>query len=324
MSFVSKVETKYRIIIALKKIIVCADFKTMEKKFQNQGVEKDSIKRYFEIFKKLRDKNQLKEPEKNIDYWNKKEWTEFTSFLDKFHNVPTKTQIRKETWKLPATPEGAEKVGENSHWVVYKVEEWKAIKTLGTRNWCIVRDKDTAEEYLKKDDYYIALSKDRSYKIKDVSDTVIYEDPLHKIAVQHMLNGKDYWDAHNKNFENPPPYFPKCIKKEWSEKKQIDLVTSVSDGIKFIQNPSENVQLEAVKKYGYAIKYIIEKGIVPSEDVQLTAVKQDGNAIQYIKKPSENVQMESIKQTADAYACMVRHNILPSKKVTELYHKLYR
>jgi len=57
---------------------------------------------------------------------------------------------------------------------------------------------------------------------------------------------------------------------------QLAAVTHSSGlAIKFIENPSEAVQLAAVTQKGVAIRYI-EK---PSEAVQLTAIKQDRDAL---------------------------------------------
>ena len=53
--------------------------------------------------------------------------------------------------------------------------------------------------------------------------------------------------------------------------------------IQFIDNPSEEVQLAAVKMFGSSIKHIQN----PSERVQLAAVKKFGNSIQYIQNPTE-------------------------------------
>ena len=54
---------------------------------------------------------------------------------------------------------------------------------------------------------------------------------------------------------------------------------------------NEEVQLEAVKQNGYAIKYIEN----PTEEVQLAAVKQNGNAIRFIENPYESVIKEVCK-----------------------------
>jgi hypothetical protein len=77
--------------------------------------------------------------------------------------------------------------------------------------------------------------------------------------------------------------------------------------IQFIKNPSEEVQLAAVKQNGYAIQYIQN----PSEKSQLTAVNDYGNAIQFIKNPSEEVQLAAVKQ--DGYAIQYIKN--PSEEV---------
>ena len=56
--------------------------------------------------------------------------------------------------------------------------------------------------------------------------------------------------------------------------------------IKYIKNPSEEIQIEAVRKNGYAIRFIKN----PSEEIQIEAVKENGYAIEYIKNPTEKVQ----------------------------------
>ena len=56
--------------------------------------------------------------------------------------------------------------------------------------------------------------------------------------------------------------------------------------IKFIDNPSEEVQLAAVKKNPYSIQFIKN----PSERLQLAAVEQDPYSILYIENPTEKVK----------------------------------
>jgi DNA-dependent RNA polymerase auxiliary subunit epsilon len=56
--------------------------------------------------------------------------------------------------------------------------------------------------------------------------------------------------------------------------------------IQFIDNPSEEVQLAAVKENGYSIKFIDN----PSEEVQLAAVKENGYSIKFIDNPSGKVK----------------------------------
>jgi hypothetical protein len=56
--------------------------------------------------------------------------------------------------------------------------------------------------------------------------------------------------------------------------------------IQFINNPTEKVQLAAVRKNTYSIRHIKN----PTEKVQLVAIKQYPYSIQYIKNPSERTQ----------------------------------
>jgi hypothetical protein len=78
----------------------------------------------------------------------------------------------------------------------------------------------------------------------------------------------------------------------WSEEEQIKYVQEKYDNIKNIQNPSEAVQLAAVKQHSRAI-YFIEN---PSEAVQMEAVSKDPGSIAFIKRPSEAVQMKAVQK----------------------------
>ncbi len=72
-----------------------------------------------------------------------------------------------------------------------------------------------------------------------------------------------------------------------SEKLQLAAIRENAWAIKYIKKPSKEAQLAAVKQNGEIIGEIDN----PSKEIQLAAVKQNGNAIYYIKKPSEEVQL---------------------------------
>jgi hypothetical protein len=74
-----------------------------------------------------------------------------------------------------------------------------------------------------------------------------------------------------------------------NEAEQLDDVSYDGCAIEHIKNPSEVVQLAAVKQTGLAMYHIIKKGIVPSEAVQLAAVNQSLWALSFIKSPSQVV-----------------------------------
>jgi hypothetical protein len=81
-----------------------------------------------------------------------------------------------------------------------------------------------------------------------------------------------------------------------SEAVQLAAVKSNGNAIEYIKNPSEAVQLAAVKSNGRAIRHVN----TPSEAVQLAAVKSNGYAIGYIKNPSEAVQLAAVKDDGNA------------------------
>ena len=59
---------------------------------------------------------------------------------------------------------------------------------------------------------------------------------------------------------------------------------------KFINDVTEEEQIEAVQKNGYDIRYISN----PSEKVQLIAIQQEGAIIKHIENPSEKVQLAAV------------------------------
>ena len=196
-----------RVLAVLKKLIVLSDFKTAKTKFASQGIDKDIIDSYFKKFKEVRDQNKIKETEKkNIDTWASKPWKDFKGFVDNLEATVSKTQTKKQPWKL-STPEGATKVAENSEWVIYLIEDFEASKKLGTRNWCISRDKSAWYDHTEPDEdypdveqyiFYFALSKTKSYKEigKSENNKITYEDPWHRIAFEvHWNNVIVYWNA---------------------------------------------------------------------------------------------------------------------------------
>jgi hypothetical protein len=70
------------------------------------------------------------------------------------------------------------------------------------------------------------------------------------------------------------------------EMKQVAMVQEDPSSIQYIENPSERVQLAAVKKLGNSIRFIEN----PSEEVQLAAVKKNPRVIRHIKNPTQKVK----------------------------------
>ena len=100
-----------------------------------------------------------------------------------------------------------------------------------------------------------------------------------------------------------------------SEEVQLSVVNDNARNIEFIDNPSEEAQIAAVKQYSSTIKYIIAKGIVPSKEYQLAAASTDGNTIYYIDNPSEEVQLAAVKEYGMTIKYIIEKGIVPSEEV---------
>ena len=194
----NKKEGQLKLVAALSKIIVKSDFKTVEKKFLDQGIVKEEVKNYLDSFKKLRDANRISDKsKKDIEYWGKKEFTQFKDFVDTLTASKSKSKMKKSVHKEAMNIDGAKLVAENADWLVYRIYEYGACKLLGSRNWCIVRDEDywldyTDTEYQEPDEllnnFYFILAKDRP------------EDQWYKIAIQaDCTSDITVWDALDKS-----------------------------------------------------------------------------------------------------------------------------
>lgn len=92
-----------------------------------------------------------------------------------------------------------------------------------------------------------------------------------------------------------------------NEEYKLFIVKNNGTNIKYIKNPSKNVQIEAVKDTVFAIKYIENL----HEDVALMCVKSSWNALELIKEPSDNVIEEAIKTKGWA----IKYITNPSEKL---------
>lgn len=169
-------------LLKILKVIV-ADFKTVQKKFEQQGIEKDTVKKYLDLFKSLRDGHKLKPNEKDIETWGKKQFEEFQSFLD------DKAEEKKHVRKLKEI-EGATLVTENEDWLVYNITSYEAAKKYGDEtHWCITQEHHWKSLSQRNNFYYI------------ISKNLDSQSPWFKIAVQVERNGKIvFWDASDKSY----------------------------------------------------------------------------------------------------------------------------
>ena len=184
INFFSQVKNKYS--------LVTADFKSVEKKFVDQGIEEPLVKDYLSKFKSLRDKNKLSGDEKNIDVWAKKSFEEFREKLDELSKEKTKTAKKKE-----ARTEGAKLIAENEGWRVYEISNHKAAMAYGAdTKWCITQaDGRQYNSHSDTNNIYYLLSKTLNTR----------ENTWAKIALLVDTKGnKTYWDVLDQDHESVP------------------------------------------------------------------------------------------------------------------------
>jgi len=182
--------------------LIIADFKAVKQKFLKQGIEEKQVDSYLGEFKKFRDNHRIKEmQDRDIDYWGGKDFVLLENFIDQLKQTPSKTTQRKIDEE-----KGYETVEENSEWVIYRIYNFEAAQKLGTRNWCIVRNRMDWDSMSELYDFYFAISKVKSNKGKELSSDKSrrgfdYEDPWHIMALQVDSSGKKiWWNAHDKSF----------------------------------------------------------------------------------------------------------------------------
>lgn len=108
---------------------------------------------------------------------------------------------------------------------------------------------------------------------------------------------------------------------------------------KYINNPSKEVQLYAIKLGAWVIEYIknpcfeaqkmaveYDGGLIssisnPNEQIQLLAVKQNGLSIKYIKNPSKEVQLQAINNFSHEASFIIY--CLPKITDFQVLYKLY-
>jgi hypothetical protein len=132
----------------------------------------------------------------------------------------------------------------------------------------------------------------------------MFESPIADLKVREIL-------AKLKNGE-----------RDFTDEEWLDLIKVCgSQYFKYIENPSEEFKLKALKQNNVCYKYIND----PSIELQLDFVKQDGKNISIIEDPSEIVQIEAVKNL-NYDPCRNEGHIvdkyITSTKAKELFEKI--
>ena len=252
---------------------------------------------------------------------------------------------------------GGKVVFKNNNWVILVPKTLESSVVFGDdTNWCTTAPNGEMYKYYKKEyggKYFINLNVQtgdlyqfhfESNQIMDSDDSevefqdIINDDSVKKFYLNYLYSQLNISKKpHNlvyiivKNYDNVPEYIQIMgIQYEMritdfknpTEKVQLMAIKDHPLDIKYIEKPSEKVKLAAVKQNSYALHYIknpteemkleavkhngnsIEYIKNPTEEMQLIAVNYDGYALQYIKNPSEKVQMAAIKQNGKSIVCI--------------------
>ena len=200
--------------------------------------------------------------------------------------------------------------------MIPKTEEAAKFYGRGTR-WCTAADKDNRFDYYNKQGpLYDIIFRGSGVKWQFHFETGQFMDeqdlPLHPALVKSVsgLFSSDNWMSTVERFGRAIRYIDNP-----SEAMQMTAVESNGNAIEYIETPSEAIQLAAVKTDGYAIRHIEN----PSEAIQLAAVKNDGLAIGYIENPSEAIQLAAVRDRWSA----IRHIKNPSEAAQLAAVKIY-
>jgi len=236
---------KLKLITALYNIVIKADFKTTEKKFLEQGIDKETIENYFIGFKRVRDDNKIRNvDDKNIDLWGSKPFAEFSDFVDHLLGEKSIRQQKKSIHKEALKIEGADLVADDDNWVVYFVKTYEASEKLGSRNWCIVREKEHWTNYASKMFFYYFLSKKLGK-----------EEQWFKIAkaINKSDCGVSYWDNNDKEFKQAPSSLKLPDIKDWIYKlgnnvNRVNDLNELPDGIVMERLVLKDIDVKSLPK----------------------------------------------------------------------------
>ena len=187
-------------------------FKEFITKFSNQD---ERINDYVDKFKLLKTRNKIKGVEADIDYWIKKDFDTFRTFVDSFDEtkIKSRNEVKKEAYKNI--------VRANDEYVIIKVDTAEDAYALGKGTaWCIASgNKKDAEEmfdqYTAHSDMYFAIKKNLGevgmYEVVHGAfggdhdgEAMIYPH-WDKIAIQIEKDGITYYNTGDMKYKELPP-----------------------------------------------------------------------------------------------------------------------
>lgn len=315
-----KLAKKIGLTEATKRPDLMEGYKEVKQKFISAGTPIDDVSKVLSSFKDLVDRNQVKGDERNIDWWGKKSFDEFKSFVDDKVREKSKTQIKRKK----ITGKSINLI-DNEDWLVVIPLDKDASCFYGKHSdWCTTKanqayfekyfyDKDVILIYClnKKTGGMWAISAQ-----KDLDETELFDKNDKSINKEEFknqtgLDSKKLIDLalshYSKIDGSKKPYREALVRLEsvkWNElyrrSSQIESDIVLSGARMYYgsyleavgDDASEEAKLAAVKAQPSSIQFLEH----PSETIQLAAVRGDGSCIEFIDKPSEAVQLAALEE----------------------------
>jgi len=234
-------------------------------------------------------------PANNRDINQFKDMTSFLNLMDQYAEKKTGNEMKSEEEQALIKSGQAVLYKDTGKFkiVIPKTEEAAKYYGEGTK-WCTAGDNNNRFDYYNKfGPLYDIIFRGSGVKWQFHFETAQFMDeqdepldpdlvkPISGLFSEDMwLAAVKYWDGKRaiQYVENP------------SEAVQLAAVKEYPNAIRRIKNPTEAVQIAAVRANGDLIQIIDN----PSEAVQIAAILQDGDAIRYIENPSEAVQLAAV------------------------------
>jgi hypothetical protein len=210
-------------------------------------------------------------------------------------------------------------IAQGKEYKIYKVTDIDTCVKIGQNtSWCI-QGKETAEHYLSKGPLYLVTKNDHRFALLSFESAQFMDVNDNELNVQTVKDIFSIWPESQKLLEEATKenaYIVKYMENP-SEELQLDLARRFPQVIGYLKNPSEKVKMQAVSEDIQLVEDYPELYENANEELQLEIVKIDPLFISYLKNPTEKVQMIAVKKDIDSFE-NIRN---PAKSVIEYVEK---
>ena len=226
------------------------DYKTTAVKFVASGIDKAQVDDYILKFKELSIRQKLAGEEKNIDFWSKKTFSEFSDFVDAKETEVADTANKKADKKNPGKSENITTPEQRSAgWNIIIPLDKAASCFYGNKdrkaNWCVVQ---------REQDYF-------NHYFHELNSNLIFclNDKQEKWAIEIASDGSPiiFWDIKNN----------KISKSEFEKQTQLNFADILG---------SYQPHLAKIKAFKQDNKWVKLKSLFPDATLETWHVHPKG------------------------------------------------